>query len=302
VILWPAGGRDVHIVGGIKTVVRRDVKRLWIEDTPDSSTLLLCMPDFQITSECTLDVDKGEDGSSPIAAHLLPLNRATWKVGYMQVQTMEVNWAYYRGESDGDGCVFVDKVVNRKVGACRDVRTDGATLWYVASDNPNDCFAVPQDANAAKKAPWTGIWFIFGDAPGGIWEYRTPNLQRRGAPNYLYEFRTAYEFLTVVVQQDEPGKLKFLRHFTWKVVWHGRSDVKKGIATSARDFTLLKDSGFTRTAFTDGPPKNGAHVAILNDKGVGPSAIRMVESTRIQSDSYPTRMRIAKMAEPDKPF
>jgi hypothetical protein len=291
----------MHIVGKIGMSVVQRGEWVGITDNAASKSLELSMAPFQVTSRCTLDVDAGEDGSSPIAAGILPVRSATWKVGYMQLQTMEVNWAYYRGESDGDGCVFVDKVVNRRVGACRDVKSEGA-LWYEISGNRDDCYAVPQGINAAKRAPWNDVWFVVGDSPTTDWAFEVPNNLRNGTPNYLYEFRAAQQFLTLVVQQDRSGRLSFLRHFTWKVVWHGRSERATGVAKSAMDFKLVKDSGFTRGAFIDGAPGDGSYIRILNDEGVGPSANRIANSTLIQKDYYPRWTRIEQMMKADKPF
>src|SRR6185369_9173093 len=54
-----------------------------------------------------------------------------WRLGWIQLELSEINWAYYEGLAPGDGSVLMrfDTLPARKVAICRDTDAEGQ-LWY----------------------------------------------------------------------------------------------------------------------------------------------------------------------------
>jgi hypothetical protein len=103
---------------------------------------------FQVTATCTV---RGDGGAAAAGAGRVDPRRAPWKLGFMQLRILETQWAYYRGQRDGDGSVLIDHVANQAVGICRDYDPQLGHLWYECTKNPADCYGVP---NPALRPPW----------------------------------------------------------------------------------------------------------------------------------------------------
>ena len=245
---------------------------------------------FQVTARCRI-----EDGGAASSTSAFTNPRlAPWKVGFMQLQVLEVSWAYFRGVGSSDGCVLNDKVARRTDTVCRDYEPGAGVVWYEGSARPAECYGVP---DPGKPGPWD-VEFYYGDRPEHDVPLRVTNAQTSRA-NYLYEARGSMAFLTTLTEEVSTGSFRHLRHFFWSVIWHVRA---RGGGGPNAAFDLLPGSGFWMSPFKIGGPSNGRYLAVLNDPGLRSSCNDIAQSVSVDQSTASGWQRFPLMDKKDALF
>lgn len=219
----------------------------------EGSILKLRMSDFQVTTFCKGSADE------PAPARSGSPRYAPSKVGYMQIATLETNWAYYRGRTPADGSMIEDYSKPKGTALCRDFDSNYPSPWYVGTPNIEDAFGVPV---GGSKGPWE-FEVIFGDRPGNEFQATRVNPKTK-APNHLFEVKVAVAFVTTLVEESAPGTFRHLRHFHWSACWHFRQASEEA-AEHRRKLIALDATRFWRSEFKAGPPADARYVELLND-------------------------------------
>ncbi len=144
-------------------------------------------------------------------------SRAGWQVGWIQAQWIETNWAYYRGQANPDGSIFLQRgrPPARPRQACRD--TSGAV---------STIFTDPTDPREFQTLPTTGNFPLLikvqsNDPPGESYAAVQTN-SLTGRPNFIQEVQLEFHFCTVLSVRDPAGGFHHLAHFYWNVHWQYR--------------------------------------------------------------------------------
>jgi hypothetical protein len=153
---------------------------------------------------------------------------AGWTLGFIQLQWIETNWAYYQGQNDVDGSVLVrrDRPPARPVQGCRDTLAAHGILF----DNKagHDRFV----AGAATPFP-INMSATFSDAPNDSYPLTRAN-SRKKTTNFLREVQLEFHFCTILALMDpDPGRqvaalldlenaFLFLKHVFWNVHWQAK--------------------------------------------------------------------------------
>jgi len=137
----------------------------------------------------------------------------SYELGFAQVQSIETNWGYYRGQSNADGSLLVQrgKPPARANQTCRDV-VDGnpvSAVWYNSADNgTSSSFAYPLMAD-------------FYDKPADTFPLVETN-SLTGKKNFLREVQLEFHFCTVLLLKEPSGGFKQLAHFYWNTLWQSQ--------------------------------------------------------------------------------
>lgn len=136
-----------------------------------------------------------------------------WKVGFIQAQWVETNWCSYRGQSNSDGSIFIQRgrAPARSQQACRDCveTTPLRSVFYntkvmdgeIASGSATDSFPLV-------------LRVKHYDAP----EERCPlSLQNSltGKKNFLREVQFEFLFCTIMSVQDPAGTFQHVMAVYW---------------------------------------------------------------------------------------
>jgi hypothetical protein len=179
-----------------------------LADTANLTLATFANTAVQATGEVTLLGNPGESA-------------AGWRLGYIQAEWVETNWVYYRGLSNADGSLFINRAraPSRTQRATRDTLDNstagaGSTVNLVFYDGQNQIGGVA-DGTAAAVFPLTL----------NVAHRDTPNLRVRmqetneltGATNYLREAQFEFMFVTVLSLRDPAGAFHHLAAFYWNV-------------------------------------------------------------------------------------
>ena len=160
---------------------------------------------FACSSRITVEGSIVLTGSHPAAG---------WTLGFIQVEWVDTNWLYYRGQSNNDGSCFFQRSrpPARPVKACRDVDppTDifYTDSWDLPKVSPGDAFPL------TLKAP-------LSDSPHDGCAAVVTN-SKTGNKNFLREAQMEFLFCTVLSARDPAGKYHHLKSFYWNVRWQAR--------------------------------------------------------------------------------
>lgn len=143
---------------------------------------------------------------------------AGWTLGFILVQWIETNWAYYRGEKNTDGSSFIQRArpPARSAQGCRDTITPG-TVYY----HPPFNF----EGKAGRLLPLT-MNARFEDRPGASFHATNFN-HLTNKENYLREIQLEFHFCTILSLREPlaAGAPPFgatyhhLKHFMWNLHW-----------------------------------------------------------------------------------
>jgi hypothetical protein len=143
-------------------------------------------------------------------------NLAGWRFGFIQILRLETNWAYYRGQFNKHGSLFLQR--GRCPGltgrACLD-KEEWPGFFY-SKNSTTDPFQ-PTPVGFPVTVSVTG----WNDAPGDDFRLREKN-SLTGKVNFLREAQMGMLFCTLFSAQDPAGKLHHLAHFYWNVRWEAR--------------------------------------------------------------------------------
>ena len=277
--------------------------RLFVRQRPEAFEAVASGGDIELTTASPLQVtarckvgDATYTPPPPGPAQYVDPRLAPWKLGFMQVQILEIAWSYYRGVQDNDGCVLNDLAGQRSLTVCRDYDRGNGTIWYECSNNVADCYGMP---DPSTRPPWN-LEFYFGDNPRNPVPARVHNGQTQRA-NYLHEVRFAAAFVTTLTEQVTPGVYKHHRHFLWSYIWHLRFTSTPPLRQRT-DFVRLPGTGFWISEFKRGGPTDLRYMAALNDSRLTPSCTEVARQAPVARSTSSRWQRFPLMDRKDTMF
>jgi len=171
----------------------------------------------------------------------LPTDKpAGWTLGLIQLLWVTTNWAYYRGQNNGDGDCFLQytRPPARPVQACRDTVAPGAIFVDLKPFNKTV-------AQAGQPFPIT-MKAVWEDPPGLTYLLTRVNSLTRNT-NFLREVQIEWHFCTVLsLRNPEPfrggGTYTHLKHFFWNLHWHAQFE-PTNYANLAKLWTITQMGG-----------------------------------------------------------
>ena len=159
---------------------------------------------IQATGEVTLLGAPGDSASG-------------WTVGFVQVQWIETNWCYYRGQTANDGSIFIQR-------ARPPARPNQACCDCVNGSPPGKLFYSTIPAHGEIATGTGGAIFPlkltvshFDQPADAVNLVETNSL--KGKPNFLAESQMEFHFCTILSVLDPAGKFHHLLSFYWNVHW-----------------------------------------------------------------------------------
>lgn len=174
-------------------------------------------------------------GSAEIVSLETP-TPAGWQLGWMQAEWCETNWAYYRGQTNNDGCSFLQRgrAPARTSRACRDSIAPGAAIYNTVTPG----HSVQLTAASVLPAVFTANHY---DKPSEFFPLQRANTLT-GRPNMLREAQLEFMFCAVLVLISPTGAIHQLSHFYWNVRWQGRF-LPSNFANLAAAWTINVNGG-----------------------------------------------------------
>lgn len=251
---------------------------------------------IQVTARCRVDADATFQAAPANLTSRTDPRLAPRKLGFMQVQTLETLWAYYRGTTNAEGSLLNDWSARRQQQICRDYKPSLGTVWYEGSASVYDCYGLP---DLSRPPPWN-LEFYFGDNPRNdisahMFNDRT---QRR---NYLHEVRWSTAFVTTLTEQTSIGVYKHHRHFFWSGIWHFQA-TNPGPQHLSTGFRPLPGCGFWRSDFKRGGPVDTRYLAVLNDPNFTLSCNEVVQNAPVVTSLASDWQRFPVMDQKDRLF
>ena len=169
----------------------------------DGNDMLFTSTEIRLRGECKIT---GQAGDNP----------AGWTLGMIQLQWIETNWGYYRGQCKTDGSCFLQcaRRPARPAQGCRDTLTVGAIF---VDNNPG----LDRTVAAAGAALPITMTATFPDAPNDSYPLTRVNTLT-GKTNFLREVQLEFHFCTVLSLRSPAGAFQHLKHILWNVHWQGR--------------------------------------------------------------------------------
>lgn len=139
---------------------------------------------------------------------------AGWSLGFIQVEWLDTNWLYYRGQQNNHGSIFFQRSrpPTRPTKVCRDVKKE-TDLYY-------EFGGAPPTVTAGDSFPKTLTVHHF-DKPGDSAKAVVRN-SLTGQDNFLREAQLGFLFCTVLSARDPAGNFHHLKSFYWNVRWQAR--------------------------------------------------------------------------------
>jgi len=136
-------------------------------------------------------------------------------LGFIQAQYVETNWVYYRGQTNNDGSVFLQRARSpaRPQQSCRDtVHNNPNVVWYNSADN--------KIVSAPGNAYPITLSAAFFDKPSETCPLMTINSKTKKT-NYLHEAQFEFAFCAVLALRDSTsaGVFNQLLHVYWNTRW-----------------------------------------------------------------------------------
>ena len=203
---------------------------------------------------------RGDPGDSP----------AGWELGIIQMQFVETNWGYYRGASDRDGSLFMQRgrPPARSQQVCRDTDFFDA-IWYDAPPLPATHTLGEWHGEhgwsaarlPAAALPLTLRLHHWNDEPFEEWPLVEANRTTR-QNNYLREAQTNLAFCTVLSAREPGGRMHHLAHFYWNLRWQARLTRRPG-----RDWQVSPSAGTANgksmSAVFPGAPRDARFAGLM---------------------------------------
>ena len=230
---------------------------------------------LQVSARCT--VRASQSTVPPVASTYVPQRAAPWKLGFMQAQILETNWAYYRGATPQAGSSVVYNDSLGKNGPCRDYDRSKGHVWCESMD-ANASYGIPP---GGAPSPWQ-LLFHFADQPENDFNRYVTNSQS-ALRNELHEARFAAAFVTTLTEQISPGMYRHLQHFLWSILWHARVTTPAAGQGQALEFRLLPGTGFWMSGFQPEAPLNPKYRAVLDNPTLTVSANDLTQKVTLKS-------------------
>jgi hypothetical protein len=144
-----------------------------------------------------------------------------WQLGFVQVQWIETNWCYYRGQNANDGSIFIQR-------ARPPARPNQACCDCVNGSPPGKLFysIIPAhgEITTGVAAPTFPLKLTVShfDRPAdsvNLVEMNTHAASGGSKPNFLNESQMEFSFCTVLSVREPGGTFHHLRSFYWNINW-----------------------------------------------------------------------------------
>jgi hypothetical protein len=192
-------------------------------------------------------------------------NPSGWTLGIIQLQWIETNWGWYRGQSNNDGSIFIQRgrAPSRTQQACRDSERFGQIFYWNTS----------QGTMAARQGQPFPIKLSVHteDQPSDEYPLAIVN-SRTNKPNFLYKAQLEFHFCTVLSLLSPGNKYQHLKHLHWNVHWE--AEFQPGNFANPTAAWTVKPSagGIGNTAnvggIADGDPVDPRFASILTSPNV----------------------------------
>lgn len=147
---------------------------------------------------------------------------AGWSVGFVQVQWIETNWCFYRGQTVNDGSIFIQR-------ARPPARPNQACCDCVDGSPPSKLFYSTIAAHGELASGAAGSAFPLkltvshfdqpSDSVNLVEMNSSPASGGGPKPNFLAESQMEFHFCTVLSVREPSGKFNHLQFFYWNVHW-----------------------------------------------------------------------------------
>lgn len=178
---------------------------------------------------------------------------AGWTVGFVQVQWIETNWCYYRGQASNDGSIFIQR-------ARPPARPNQACCDCVDGSPANKLFysTIPAHGEIATGAAGDvlplKLTVSHFDQPAdavNLVEMNAHPASGLAKPNFLAESQMEFHFCTILSVREPVGTFHHLLSFYWNVHWEATFQPK--------NFTN-PPSGFRINVVPAGSKANVGHI------------------------------------------
>ena len=152
-----------------------------------------------------------------------------WWAGFIQVEWVETNWAYYRGKDKVDGSLLVQmgRAPARLRQACRDtldapVRQPVNGIFY---GPPNYVWPATSNARYQESAAPGTVPVTLNPRHRDFPFDQKPLVRRNaktGKVNFLSEVQLEFHFCTMLAVRDEAGLFAILKHLYWNLRWQAK--------------------------------------------------------------------------------
>jgi uncharacterized protein DUF4157 len=204
--------RAVRIVPGSAHITISQPPKVSPPEIPDPGTLGHARDPTLAAFQCS---DINAFGSVSLTGDSADVDGCT--VGFINVQWIETNWVYYRGRTNSDGSLLLQRgrPPARRQQACRDTasRTPSAgQVWFRSEDSQSP----PPGAPLPVK-----VQADFNDRPRDAARLLQTN-SRTGKTNFLREAQIELHFCTILAVQEGSGQFHQVASFYWNAHWQAR--------------------------------------------------------------------------------
>ena len=188
---------------------------------------------------------------------------AACTVGFINVQWIETNWVYYRGRTNSDGSLFLQRgrPPARPAQGCRDSAT--------RTPSPGQVFFRPEDNQsppAGSPLP-VAVQADFNDRPRDFAHLLEEN-SKTGKTNFLREAQIELFFCTILAVQEGSGLFHQLASFYWNARWQARFQPTDFADPLGSPWTVLLvpgGNGANVSGIIQGPPSDKRFKNLITD-------------------------------------
>ena len=192
-----------------------------------------------------------------------PDDVAACTVGFINVQWIETNWVYYRGRTNSDGSLFLQRgrPPARPAQGCRDSAT--------RTPSPGQVFFRPEDNQsppAGSPLP-VSVQADFNDRPRDFAHLLEEN-SKTGKTNFLREAQIELFFCTILAVQEGGGLFHQLASFYWNARWQARFQPTDFADPLGSPWTVLLvpgGNGANASGIIQGPPSDKRFKNLITD-------------------------------------
>jgi hypothetical protein len=248
------------------------VSHILINQRPGVSPPILFGTDARFSSTGIILTGQVSLSASGNALHV-PGN---WWAGFIQVEWVETNWAYYRGKDKADGSLLVQmgRAPARLQPACRDtldapVRQPVNGIFY---GPPNYVWPGTNNVRYQESAPQGNIPMTLNPRHRDFPVDQKPLVRRNartGQVNFLNEVQLEFHFCTMLAARDPAGSFEILKHLYWNLRWQAKFEPSNFVMAAAspagwkQPTVEARGTGASIGAVNDGRPMDVRFRAVV---------------------------------------
>lgn len=166
--------------------------------------IFTCSQNLNANGKCKIT---GVAGDNPVG----------WTLGLIQMEWIETNWGFYRGQHDSDGSCFLQRArpPARPAQGCRDTLAVGGVF---VDNNPGFDRTVITGPPSPFPIDMSAAFF---DGPNDAYPLTRVN-SLTGQTNFIREVQLEFHFCTVLTLMDTARNFQHLKHVLWNVHWQGQ--------------------------------------------------------------------------------